>query len=63
MTKTRLTLLAERFGRDERGGTAIEYALICSLIVLVIVGAIGATGGGVGNGWTSVSNKVTAVMP
>jgi len=31
-----------RFWRDERGATAIEYALIVVLIGLVIVGAISA---------------------
>ncbi|MEZ5958079.1 MAG: Flp family type IVb pilin [Hyphomonadaceae bacterium] len=37
-----MTLL--RFLRDERGATAIEYALIASLIGLVIIGAVGAVG-------------------
>lgn len=33
-----------KFFRDERGATAIEYALIASLIGLVLVVAIGAVG-------------------
>ena len=33
-----------RFFRDERGATAIEYALIASLIGLVIIGAVTAIG-------------------
>jgi pilus assembly protein Flp/PilA len=33
------------FFRDERGATAIEYALIASLIGMVIIGAVGAIGG------------------
>ena len=32
------------FLRDERGATAIEYALIASLIGMVIIGAVGAIG-------------------
>ncbi len=32
------------FLRDERGATAIEYALIASLIGLVIITAVGAIG-------------------
>lgn len=32
------------FLRDERGATAIEYALIASLIGLVIISAVGAVG-------------------
>lgn len=33
------------FFRDERGATAIEYALIASLIGLVLIAAFGAVGG------------------
>ncbi|MEQ1489472.1 MAG: Flp family type IVb pilin [Terricaulis sp.] len=33
-----------KFFRDERGATAIEYALIASLIGLVIITAVGAVG-------------------
>lgn len=33
-----------KFLRDERGATAIEYALIASLIGLVIITAVGAVG-------------------
>lgn len=34
-----------RFLRDERGATAIEYALIASLIAMVIIGGVSAVGG------------------
>lgn len=33
--------------RDQRGASAVEYALIVSLIALVIVGAVAAFGGAV----------------
>lgn len=33
-----------QFFRNERGATAIEYALIASLIGLVIIAAVGAVG-------------------
>jgi pilus assembly protein Flp/PilA len=33
-----------KFFHDERGATAIEYALIASLIGLVIITAVGAIG-------------------
>ena len=33
-----------KFLRDERGATAIEYALIASLIGLVIIAAVAAVG-------------------
>jgi pilus assembly protein Flp/PilA len=34
----------QRFIRDEEGVTAIEYALIASLIAVVIIGAVTLTG-------------------
>ena len=43
------------FLRDESGATAIEYALIASLIGLVIVGAIGAVGDSLNGVFTDVS--------
>jgi pilus assembly protein Flp/PilA len=33
-----------RFWADERGATAIEYGLICSLIFLVIITAVSSFG-------------------
>jgi pilus assembly protein Flp/PilA len=45
-----------KFFRDERGATAIEYALIASLIGLVIIGAVGAVGDSV----TSTFNDAAA---
>jgi len=32
--------MIRRFHRDERGGTALEYALIASLVSVAIVGGI-----------------------
>jgi len=45
-----------KFLRDERGATAIEYALIASLIGLVIIAAVGA----VGSSLTGVFEDVAA---
>ncbi len=36
--------LAQRFLRNERGATAIEYGLIAALLAVVIAGAVGALG-------------------
>lgn len=36
--------MINRFLRDERGSTAIEYGLIGALIVAVIIGGISAVG-------------------
>ena len=57
--------LAHRFRSliaDERGATAIEYALILSLMVLALLGALVGTGGGVGAKWSDVANKVSSVL-
>lgn len=43
------------FLRDERGATAIEYALIASLIGLVIIGAVGAVGDSLNGAFNDVA--------
>jgi len=40
-TAGKIQPLAERFAGDERGATAIEYALIASFIFLAIVTSVG----------------------
>ncbi|MEQ1817595.1 MAG: Flp family type IVb pilin [Terricaulis sp.] len=44
-----------KFFRDERGATAIEYALIASLIGMVIIGAVGAIGESLNSTFTDVA--------
>jgi pilus assembly protein Flp/PilA len=39
-----LTMKAIRFFREENGVTSIEYALIASLIAIIIVGAVTGVG-------------------
>ena len=50
------------FWADDGGATAIEYGLIASLIALVVIGAMSATGGGVMAKWQYVMERVTAAM-
>ena len=45
--------------RDIRGTTSIEYALICGMIFLAIVGAVRGLGGENGGAWANLSSKVT----
>ena len=45
----------KNFARDLRGATAIEYAMIATLVAVVIFAAMGATG-------TSVETTYTAVL-
>ncbi len=46
----------------ERGATAIEYGIICALIVLVCVAGMALLGGGNEGMWTQVSTKVDNAM-
>jgi pilus assembly protein Flp/PilA len=44
--------------QDERGATAVEYALIISLIVLAMVTALGNVASTTVSMWNNVSNEV-----
>lgn len=46
--------------RDTRGATAIEYALIISLIVLAIIASIDTTGTGLGARWVGMADTASA---
>jgi pilus assembly protein Flp/PilA len=43
---------------DSRGATAIEYGLICALIVIAMMGGLEALGGGVGGKWGKLANSI-----
>ncbi len=44
--------------RDSRAATAIEYGLICALIVLAMMGALVAVGSVTADMWNNVSDKI-----
>jgi len=46
------------FIANESGATAIEYALIASLIAVVIIGAVQTVGGKVSTVFTEVGNSL-----
>ncbi len=46
------------FIANESGATAIEYALIASLIAVVIIGAVQTVGGNVKTVFTEVGNSL-----
>ncbi len=50
--------LLARFLRDERGATAIEYALIASGVSIVIVGTVATLGTNVKAFYTSVASAL-----
>ncbi len=47
--------MMRKFFRDERGATAIEYALIASLIGMVIIAAVTSIGGSLNGTFNDVS--------
>ena len=50
----------KRFLQDESGATAIEYGLICALIVLACVAGMTVLGGGSNGMWGKLENDVTS---
>ncbi|MBT3306746.1 MAG: Flp family type IVb pilin [Alphaproteobacteria bacterium] len=48
--------------RDERGATAIEYALIGTLVVVVIIGALNLVSSDLNNTFNTIANTVTPVI-
>ena len=52
--------ILRKLGADARGATAIEYGLICALIVVAMMAGLSALGGGTNGMWGAVSSKVQA---
>lgn len=52
-----------RFFKDEEGATAIEYALIASLVALAIIGGVTALGTNLGAWFTNVANYISSLSP
>lgn len=50
--------LLKGIGQDERGATAVEYGLICSLIVIAMVAALNRFADTTTGMWNNVSNTV-----
>jgi pilus assembly protein Flp/PilA len=48
----------QKFLSNDAGATAIEYALICSLIACVIVAALTVLGSGLQNSFNEVSQNL-----
>jgi pilus assembly protein Flp/PilA len=52
----KFSIQMRRFLADERGATAIEYALIASGIAGAIIAVVGTLGGNVKTMWTTIKN-------
>ena len=50
--------LIRRIKRCEHGATAVEYGLIVSLIVIVMIAALGNVAGSTTNMWNDVTKDV-----
>ncbi|WP_176058005.1 Flp family type IVb pilin [Paraburkholderia sp. BCC1876] len=49
----------QRFLRDNKGVTAIEYGLIAGLIVLVIAASVGTIGGNLNKVLAAIATQIT----
>jgi Flp pilus assembly pilin Flp len=47
---------------NERGATAVEYALICALIVITLIAGLKSLAGGSVSLWGRILTNVSAVM-
>jgi pilus assembly protein Flp/PilA len=48
---------------DQKGATAIEYGLICALIVIAMMGGLGSLAGGTSSWWGRINSNVQNSMP
>jgi pilus assembly protein Flp/PilA len=54
--------MLRKLRREERGATAIEYGLICSLIIIAMMGGLQALGGGTNGMWGKVQSNIATHM-
>lgn len=54
--------MLRKLGADQRGATAIEYGLICSLIIIAMMGGLEALGGGSSGMWGKILTNVNTYM-
>jgi len=62
MMKRILNKVMFYFSKDEKGATAVEYALIVALIALAIVVGVTAVGGGLNTAFTNISTQIGAAF-
>ena len=52
------TTVMSRLVRDEKGASAVEYAIVVGGIALAIITAVNSFGSGVGNVFTNLTGKL-----
>lgn len=50
------------FLRQDEAATAVEYAVMLAMILLAVIGAIGAVGGQTSNLWEGIDTDITAAF-
>jgi pilus assembly protein Flp/PilA len=55
-------MMLRKLRANERGATAIEYGLICALIVIAMMSGLSALGGGVNGSWGKLQSNIAAHM-
>ena len=55
-------MMLRKLRADQRGATAIEYGLICALIIVAMMGGLQALGGGSQGMWGKILTNVTTYM-
>jgi len=58
----KLPRILKSFGTDNSGGTAIEYGLIASLVVIASIGAFESVADENTGLWATVKTKIEGVM-
>ncbi len=59
---TKLSLIPRELLADESGPTAVEYAVMLALIVLICFGAILSVGSGTNRLFTQANSSITAAQ-
>ena len=53
-----MKILLARFVKDESGATAVEYALLASLIAIAIIGGATALGGAINTKFNAIATSL-----
>lgn len=54
--------MLRRWARDQKGATAIEYAMIASLIAVVVIGAVRLMAGNLGIVYSRIETAVSSAI-
>ncbi|TDV11674.1 Flp family type IVb pilin [Paraburkholderia caballeronis] len=48
------------FVRDERGVSALEYAILAGIVIVAVVAAAGTLGDGIRSGFSNLASQITS---